>query len=328
MQNSLISEPLVSICIPAYNSEKTLAKTITSLINQTYKNIEIIIIDNCSADTTVKIAQGFNDPRIKVIRCEEHLPAAEKNWNRCFSYANGEFLAIFHADDMYLPDMVKRQIETFLTIPSIGSVFTQGNIINEHDEIIGEFQLPQKMKGAGPCSYPEIFNCALEYADFLPTPGAMLRRDLYQKLSPFRYDQFRSASDFDLWLRAAASAPVVILNEQLMNYRVSRAQGSSKINTSRTDESDFFKVMDHHIAANKDSDIISAYSMNSYEISRMGDQLMRVQNSLNIRDWRKFSEQIKNIPWTKYFKILIRNPKILYQKFQLYSYFRVFKSYH
>lgn len=328
MQNSLNSKPLVSICIPSYNSEKTIGKTIHSLINQTYKNLEIIIIDNCSADSSVKIAQGFDDARIKIIRCEEHLPAAEKNWNRCFSHANGEFMAIFHADDIYLPEMVSRQVETFLMIPSVGGVFTQGNIINEHDEIIGEFQLPPKIKRAEPCSYPEIFNCALEYADFLPTPSAMLRRDLYQKLSPFRYDQFRSASDFDLWLRAAAAAPVIILNEKLMNYRVSRAQGSSKINILRTDESDFFKVMDYHIAMNKDAAMISAYSMNSYEISRMGDKLIRAHNSLKMRDWREFSEQIKNIRWIEYFKILIRNPKILYQKFQLYSYFRVFKSYH
>jgi glycosyltransferase involved in cell wall biosynthesis len=328
MQNSLKSEPLVSVCVPAYNSEKTIAKTITSLINQTYQNLEIIIIDNCSADATVKVAQEFTDPRIKVIRCEEHLPAAEKNWNRCFSYANGEFMAIFHADDMYLADMVSRQIETFLTIPSVGSVFTQGNIINEHDKVMGKFQLPPQIMGSEPYSYPEIFNCALEYADFLPTPTAMLRRDLYLKLAPFRYDQFRSASDFDLWLRAVAEAPVVILDEKLMNYRVSSAQGSTKINKSRTDESDFFRVMDYHIAQNKDAAMISAYAMSSYKISKMGDQLIRACNSFGMRDWRKFSAQIKNIPWTEYFKILIRNPKILYQKIQLYSYFRVFKTYH
>ena len=87
-----------------------------------------------------------------------------------------------------------------------------------------------------------------------------------------------------------------------MNYRVSKTQGSSKINKLRTDESDFFKVMDYHIAMNKDTGMISAYSMNSYEISRMGDQLIRARNSLNKRDWRKFKEQIKNIPWIEIFQ--------------------------
>jgi hypothetical protein len=112
-----------------------------------------------------------------------------------------------------------------------------------------------------------------------------------------------------------------------MNYRVSRAQGSTKINKSRTEESDFFRVMDYHIAMNKDAAMISAYSMNSYKISKMGDQLIRACNSFSMRDWKKLTEQIKNIPWTEYFRILIRNPEILFQKFQLYSYFRVFKPY-
>ena len=70
MQNSHNPEPLVSICIPVFNGEKTIAKTIDSLINQTYKNIEIIVIDNCSSDATVKIVQEFNDARIKIIRSE------------------------------------------------------------------------------------------------------------------------------------------------------------------------------------------------------------------------------------------------------------------
>ncbi len=261
MQNSLKSEPLVSICIPAYNSGKTIAKTITSLIQQTYKNLEIIIIDNCSSDTTVKIAQGFDDPRIQIMRCEEHLPAAEKNWNRCFFYATGELMAIFHADDVYLPHMVSRQVETFKKFPQVGSVFAQGNIIDEENNIIGEFKLPPEIRDSEPCPFPKIFNTALEYADFLPTPSAMLRRNLYMKLSPFRYDQFRSASDFDLWLRAAASAPMIILNEKLMNYRVSKSQGSFAINKLRTHESDFFKVMDYHIAHNKNEGMISTDSL-------------------------------------------------------------------
>jgi glycosyltransferase involved in cell wall biosynthesis len=328
MQISQNHEPMVSICVPMYNAEKTIGKTIASIIGQIYKNIEIIIIDNASSDASVKIVQRYQDPRIILIRNNIHLPIGEDNWNRCFFYGQGEFMAIFHADDVYLPHMVSRQVETLKKFPQAGGVFTQGNIINEEDTIIGEFRLPPEIHDSEPCSFPEIFNAALEYADFLPTPSAMLRRDLYQKLSPFRYDQFRSASDFDLWLRAAAAAPVVILNEKLMNYRVSRAQGSSKINTSRTEESDFFRVMDYHIAMNKDAAMISAYSMNSYEISRMGDQLIRAWNSFCKRDGRKFKEQMKNIPWMKYAKILTRNPGLLYSKYQLYSYFRIFKSYH
>lgn len=64
-ENSQIHEPLVSICIPVFNGGKTIRKTINSVINQTYKNLEIIIVDNCSTDSTVEIVQEFKDSRIK-----------------------------------------------------------------------------------------------------------------------------------------------------------------------------------------------------------------------------------------------------------------------
>ncbi len=328
MQNLDNPEPLVTICVPVFNGERTIAGTIDSILNQTYKNIEIIVVDNCSEDSTVKIVKEFSDIRIHLVLSDNHLPCAEANWNRCFQYGQGEFLAIFHADDVYLPHMISRQVEAFKKFPLVGSVFTQGNIIDEENTVIGEFKIPPGIRDSEPCSFPKIFNTALEYADFLPSPSAMLRRDLYMKLSPFRYDQFRSASDFDLWLRAAASAPIMILNEKLMNYRVSKTQGSFAINKLRTDESDFFKVMDYHIDQNKNTSVISAGSLNSYEISRMGDQLIRAWNSFKKRDVKKFKEQMKNICWLKYVKILTRNPGLLYSKYQLYSYFRVFKSYH
>ncbi len=328
MQDPPLQEPLVSICIPVFNGEKTIAKTIDSIINQTYNNIEIIVIDNCSTDATVKIVREFNDPRLRLVLSDTHLPCAEYNWNRCFDHAQGEFMAIFHADDVYLPRMVSRQVETFQKYPRVGCVFARGNVIDENDEVIGEFKLPPEMRDSSPHSYEEILISALEYADFFPCPTAMFRRDLYVKLAPFRYDQFGSASDFDMWLRAAASAPVVIVNEKLMNYRVSKTQGSFGVNKLRTGESDFFRVMDCHIERNNEMLKIPARSMNSYEISRLGDQVIRARNSLYKRNGKEFKGLVKNIPVMKYSKILIRDPKLLYAKYQLYSYFRIFKIYH
>ncbi len=109
-----------------YNAEKTIKKTIASITGQIYKNIEIIIVDNCSTDTSVKIVQMCDDPRIRLIQNDTHFPSAELNWNRCFAFAKGEYMAIFHADDIYLPDMVSRQVETFRSFPTVGAVFTHG----------------------------------------------------------------------------------------------------------------------------------------------------------------------------------------------------------
>jgi glycosyltransferase involved in cell wall biosynthesis len=298
-----------------FNAEKTIAKTIASIIGQIYKNIEIIIVDNCSSDASVKIIQEFVDPRIKIIQNDEHLPAAENNWNRCFQYVHGEFMAIFHADDVYLPDMIFRQIAMFEKNPTIGCVFTQGNIINENDDIIGEWKLPPDMTGSDPYIYSQLLNSILENGDFLLCPSAMIRSDLYKKLSPFRYNQFGSASDLDMWLRAARCAPVAIINEKLMNYRISKTQGTQVLNWGRIHEADFFRVMDSHIAQNQKSNEISPKSMTKYNISRFGDQLLCIRNSFEKRDLKEFKNQIKNVHWIKYSKILINNPHLINLQF-------------
>jgi len=315
MKISQSQEPLVSVCIPMYNAEKTIGKTIASIIGQIYKNIEIIIVDNCSSDASVKIVQTFIDHRIKLIQNDTHLPCGEDNWNRCFQYANGEFMAIFHADDVYLPNMIFRQIEIFEKNPTVGSVFTQGNSINENDEIIGELKLPPEMEGSDSYTYFQLFNPILENGDFLLCPSAMIRSELYKKLSPFRYNQFGSASDLDMWLRAAKCAPVAIINEKLMNYRISKTQGTHVLNWGRTHEADYFGVMDFHIAQNQKLNEISLKAMTKYNISRFGDQLHCIRNSFDKRDLKEFKNQIKNVQWIKYSKILIKNPQLINLQF-------------
>lgn len=308
-------EPLVSICIPVFNGEKTIRKTIDSVIKQAYKNLEIIIVDNCSTDSTVEIVQEFKDSRIKLILNDIHYPCGEYNWNRCFQYVHGEFMAIFHADDVYLPQMVSRQVETFKKFPGVGGVFTQGNIINEEDEIVGEFKLPLVIKGEKPYTYPQIFFPALEYGDFLPCPTAMMRSEHYLKLAPFRYEQFKSASDLDMWLRAAGRAPVVILNEKLINYRKSKTQGTYTLNQLRTNEADLFKVLDFHIARFEEKNgknTIPLASMNKYELLILEDRLICALNYLNKRNFKLFKDQIKNINWLKYLCLYSRNPQLFH----------------
>ena len=88
-------EPFVSICIPMYNAQNTIGKTIASIIGQTYKNIEIIVVDNSSSDDSIKIVQTFNDTRLRLIQNDTHLPCAEDNWNRCFQYFSGRVYGDF-----------------------------------------------------------------------------------------------------------------------------------------------------------------------------------------------------------------------------------------
>jgi glycosyltransferase involved in cell wall biosynthesis len=317
----------VSICVPMYNAEKTIVKTLESIVNQTYKNLEIIVVDNDSTDSSVALVRtGFLDPRITLILCNEHLPHGELNWNRCFQYAKGEYMAIFHADDIYLPDMVSRQVETFQKHPGIGGVFTQGNIIDENDKIIGKFKLPSEIVSDKPYTYREILEPLLKYADFLPTPSAMIRRDLYTECSPFNIEKFGSASDFHLWLCVAERAPLVVLDEKLMNYRVTSTQGSNRMNRVRTHESPFFGVIDYHLKKFGDTRIVSDDAIHSYELSRFGDRMLCAKNAFTMGEWKSFEKLVRESDWAGFCGISIRHPDLLYAKFRMFMYFKVFKA--
>lgn len=324
MKNEPKDEPLVSICIPVYNSEKTIRKTINSIINQTYKNLEIIIIDNSSSDSTREIIQGYHDPRITVILNDIHLPCAEYNWNRCFQYVTGEYMAIFHADDVYSSEMIASQVETFKNIPSLGGVFTLGNKINENDEIIGTFILPPNISSSTPYGYNEILPTILEYGDFLPTPTAMIPTNIYKKLAPFRFDQFGNASDLDLWLRAAEVKPIIILEKKLFNYRISNSSGSFIIHHLRIDEAHWFKVIDYHISReNINNPDIPSISINIYELHRLDDILIRANNYLSRRDIKGVVTQIKKAKLITYFQIPIEHPYLI--KWICSDFFKIFQ---
>jgi glycosyltransferase involved in cell wall biosynthesis len=288
-----------------YNSEKTIGKTIASILSQTYTDFELIVVDNASTDKSVNVVKTFQDPRISLIEYHTHLSHAELNWDRCFYHAKGEYMAIFHADDIYLPNLVKREVETFRSDTSIVGVFTLGNIINDNDEITGEFKLPKKIKGGYMYNYQMLLDAFLLYTDFLPTPTAMLNRGVYTNCSPFRYDEFKSASDLDMWLRASTFGTMVILDEKLFNYRVSKDQWSNKLNKLRTHESDYFKVMDSHLAKNT----AASRTKMSYELSRFGDQFLCQMNFL-----RQYGLQT------------LSNPDIILEKIKLYKYFGMFRK--
>jgi hypothetical protein len=231
-------------------------------------------------------------------------------------------MAIFHADDVYSPTIVERYVETFMRYPRVGGLFTLGNIIDDNDTVIGTFRLPHVVKSGKPYGYYQLLPLILEFTNFLPTPGAMIRTELYKQLAPFNYDMFRSAADLDLWLRLSKRALVVVLDEPLLNYRVGSTQGTNVMNRLRTRESDFFTVMDVH----RHGHTIPLHVMNSYELLRFGDGIVCTVNALRKRDWKRFTELLKTIHWTEALKISLRHPGLLYAKVRLFMYFKVFRK--
>jgi glycosyltransferase involved in cell wall biosynthesis len=306
METSRNADPLVSICIPVYNSETTIGRTIDSVIGQTYRNIEIIVVDNLSTDRTLERVREFKDSRIRIVENPVHFKCAEYNWNTCFAHAKGEFIALFH---VYTPDIVRRQVDTFREFPSVCGVFTQGDVIDEDDKVIDTFRLPAKITGNTPYTYRELVPVILEQGDIFLCPSAMIQGDVYKKLAPFRYDQFGSAADLDMWLRVARTGPVIIIDEILMKYRMSRTQWSF-ILKSRTREADGFGVLDFHIAENGIKCNLSSNALGKYELHRMEDQIFCALNFLKKHDFSGFGKHMADMPWGKYIRIIVSKPRV------------------
>ena len=115
--------PLVSICIPSYNREHIIAHTIETVINQTYKNIEIIISDNCSTDKTFEIIKKYSlkDNRIKIFQMKKNVGPVE-NWKKCYKKSNGTFIKFLWSDDFIDKNFIEKAIEKFED--DIGFVYT------------------------------------------------------------------------------------------------------------------------------------------------------------------------------------------------------------
>jgi len=132
-QASKSGDPIVSVIIPTYNRAHVLARAIQSVLNQTYQDFEIIVVDDGSTDNTEEVIKSFNDPRIRYIRHEENKGAAAAR-NTGIKAAKGEFIAFQDSDDEWLPKKLEKQMEAFDNAsPKVGVVYTgfwsiEGNV--------------------------------------------------------------------------------------------------------------------------------------------------------------------------------------------------------
>lgn len=133
-QTEKVNNPLVSIITPAYNSERFIGEAIKSVLNQTYSNWEMIIVDDCSTDHTTELVASYHhqDPRIKLLKLEENSgPAVARN--RAIDEAGGRFLAFLDSDDLWLPNKLKRQLD-FMRRKEVAFSFTEYTRIKEDGE--------------------------------------------------------------------------------------------------------------------------------------------------------------------------------------------------
>jgi len=315
----MVKEKLVSICIPTYNVERTIMGSLRSILNQTYRNLEIIIVDNASTDSTLRTLKKFKDFRIKIYRNKKNI-GAEHNWTKCVKLATGDYIAIFHADDIYNHRIIEKQIKILEDYPSVLAVFTMADYINSYDKIIGGCNLPPELKHKNIYNFSEIFIPVLNQKNIFITPSAMVRGEIFKKCIPFDWDHFKTAADLDMWLRISKMGQIAILDEKLINYRRGSI-GSYQYNYLRAAEANFFRVLDHHLSIKPKNFCIPESAMDRYEIRRSIDYIKRAMDYLIKGEIEQSRHLLKKLLSMKLFLSILKNIKQI--KLLIYWFFGV-----
>jgi hypothetical protein len=277
-----MESPLVSICVPVYNRQEHLKASLDSILAQTYKNIEVIVVDNCSTDNSPQIAKGYADTRLRYVRNEKNLGACG-NLNRCVALSRSKYVAIYHSDDAYMPDIVEKQVRLLEANSDVGAVFTEAQIIDGEGKSIGAIRLPPKLRGNVFYSFQDLLVwLARNRTNPLVCPSCIARKSVYQKAGEYNCKNFRWAFDLDMYLRMAKVCKIAVIEEQLMKYRSHPGQMSRDYIGKETDRNEFFEILDSSIASNRG--LLSGQDIQRYECHKDWDCTVQAIKALCRKD--------------------------------------------
>lgn len=214
--------PKVSIVIPAYNHARYLNESIGSVLNQTYSNIELIVLDDGSTDGTLEVLRQLEGQFF----WESHENMGQAlTLNKGWRMSKGSFLAYLSADDVLYPKAVERCIKVLLGNPRAALCYPDFDLINPSSDVIRSVSAPEY-------SYDEMainFKCA-------PGVGALFRRSCYEKAGEWN-PELRQHPDYEYWLRLGLRGQFVHLKECLGGFRVhEESQSFRSVSAYRGDE--------------------------------------------------------------------------------------------
>lgn len=226
--------PRVSVIMPSYNHEKYVADSVRSVLEQGFKDFELIIVDDASPDGTFEQLKRFDDPRIRLSVLERNSGGSVAA-NSCLAQVAGDYIAVLNSDDMYMPHKLERQVRYLDEYPGVAAVFSHVKLIGpEGEPISSEF-------------YEGIFNRpGLDRFGFLNHffyksnclchPTLMIRKSVMDTLGP--YDRrLAQLPDFELWVRLCLRHEIHVVEEPTVLYRVSGHETSgsapSPLNVAR-----------------------------------------------------------------------------------------------
>ena len=278
MENENLKRPIISVVMSVYNCEDFIKESIDSILGQTFRDFEFIIIDDCSTDNSVSIIESYNDKRIKLVRNEYNmrLPAS---LNTGIKLARGKYIARMDADDVSISTRFSKQV----------------SYLEKHAELAvlgGSFQAIDKDGNNLYIYHAKQGKNLLKYY-LMPSPIAhptvMMRRDIIVK-NEFYYDeQYSSAQDYDLWLRIIKKFKIDNLPDVLLRYRIQA--NSISISKRQEQQNNAYEIFKKNSPVQISYDELMAIMHNDFYLNPFKQAIVmyKVFHSLDYIFWRNIA---------------------------------------
>ena len=305
-----MNAPTISVIMPVYNAEKYVAEAIESILNQTFKDFEFIIINDCSKDKSLEVIKIYTDNRIRIINNESNKKLSY-SLNLGICEAKGKYIARMDADDISLPDRFKTQFEFMERNPKTD--ICGGNIIEFSDNIERKIIYPK--------DYDEIkvFMCLGLCSIAHPTVFA--RKNVFID-NGFYYKEGIVHEDIELWFRMLQEGIIFSnIDSLLLKYRKNNpnqitekhkpeqiemelgifAQGLKLIFSREIDD----ELLNSYLSIFKNKKKAIQYLLNSIKVYRLVRQLKKENKKTHFADEKTFDKIVSNfLPWNTFYRFI------------------------
>lgn len=217
--------PLVSLLIPAYQAERFLGATLACALAQTYPNLEIVVLNNNSTDSTPAILSAVRDPRLRVESNSQTLQLPD-NWNRLVEHAKGDLIKVLCADDLITPDCIATQVAVLSGRDDVALVSCRTDFV---DEVGLPLRNDRGLSGiTGPRTAREVIRRVVRSGGnpIGPTAAVMFRRNDFDTVGGFD-GRFYFPMELELWTRLLTRGSFVGIDATLASFRVSASSQTS-----------------------------------------------------------------------------------------------------
>lgn len=279
--------PKVSVIVPSYNHADFISESITSILNQTFQDFEVLILDDCSKDESLSIINKFTDERISIFVNEENI-GSSATMNKLIKLANGEYIALLNSDDVWEINKLEKQIDFMENNKQYGALFTNVKIIDEEgNEFTSKEHFYTSIFEQSNRSRYEWLNYFFNKGNCLCHPSILIRKSVYNDIGLYN-PLMASLPDFEMWVRVCLKYEIYVMLEKLVKFRIlNNEQNASSYNPSNTIRCQFeYKQILNHflLLSNDDYEFVFKEKVQKHLILSLSDNAIN-SNQKFMQSW-------------------------------------------